>query len=313
METILSLCLTRFGNLHRYARAEGSAPHKPILLLAILAEIGRGGITNNQIVLTPELVAGFRAYWRVLVTEGAWQERIANPFRFLLQEQFWKLIKDGQEVEGRTIGDTPSVKQLNELVDYAQFEPNLWLLLQDKSALQMLLAHLLQVYFGTEEAQIVDQLPAEPLIYELEKLKAEAQSKFRTRKVREDQSDGYFVRHALFPRIIKSLYNDSCAVCRLSVTTPTGASIVDAVHIMPFGVFHNDDPRNGMTLCKDHHWAFDVGGIAVDQDYQVVMSKHLISPLTFVFPNTSLLLPIDRTYSPAQEALAWHRANKFLE
>jgi putative restriction endonuclease len=147
-------------------------------------------------------------------------------------------------------------------------------------------------------------LPADPLNYELEKLKAEAQSKFRTRKVREDQSDGYFVRHALFPRVIKSLYNDSCAVFRLTVTTPIGASIVDAVHIMPFGVFRNDDPRNGMTLCKDHHRAFDVGGIAVDQDYQVIVSKHLTAPVTFVPPHASLLLPTDRIYAPAQEALA---------
>lgn len=313
MENLLSLYLTRFGNLHRYAKAGAAAPHKPILLLAIFAEIERGGITNNQIFLTPELVAGFRAYWRVLVTEGVWQERIANPFRFLVQEQFWKLIKDGQEVEGRTIGNTPSIRLLSERVDYAQFAPELWFLLQDNSAVQTLRAHLLQVYFSTAEAQIADQLPAEPLVYELEKLKAEAQSKFRTRKVREDQSDGYFVRHALFPRVIKSLYNDACAVCRLSVTTPTGASIVDAVHIMPFGVFHNDDPRNGMTLCKDHHWAFDIGGIAVDQHYNVVMSKHLTAPLTFALPNASLLLPSDSNYAPAQEALAWHRENKFLK
>ncbi len=207
METILGLYLTRFGNLHRNARAGVSAPHKPILLLAILAEIERGGITNNQIVLTPELVAGFRAYWRVLVTEGTWQERIANPFRFLLQEQFWKLIKNGQEVVGRTIGDTPSIRLLNELVDYAQFDLDLWLLLQEKSALQTLRAHLFQVYFSTAETPIADQLPADPLTYELEKLKAEAQSKFRTHKVREDQSDGYLVRHALFPRVIKSFYN----------------------------------------------------------------------------------------------------------
>ena len=313
METILNFYLTRFANLHRNARAGVSAPHKPILLLAILAEIERGAITNNQIFLTPELVAGFRAYWQVLVTIGNWQERIANPFRFLLQEQFWKLVKNGREVEGRTIGDTPSIRQLNELIDYAQFAPDLWLLLQDKSALQTLRAHLLQVYFGTAEAQIADQLPADPLNYELEKLKSEAQSKFRTRKVREDQSDGYFVRHALFPRVIKSLYNDACAVCRLSVTTPTGATIVDAVHIMPFGVFHNDDPRNGMTLCKDHHWAFDVGGITVDENYKVVTSKHLTAPLTFVLPNASLLLPSDTTYAPAQEALAWHRSNTFLK
>lgn len=313
MNTALSIYLARFGSLHRHSRAETSAPHKPILLLAVLAEIERGDIINNQILLTPELVAGFRAYWRVLVTEQTWQERIANPFRFLIKEQFWRCIKNNQEVEGHAIGDTPSIEQLHKLVDYAEFAPDLWLLLQDKLASQTLREHLLQVYFGIQDAQIADQVPADPLSYELEKLKAEAHSKFRTRKIREDQSDGYFVRHSLFPRIIKSLYNNSCAVCRLSVTTPTATSIVDAVHIMPFGIFHNDDPRNGMTLCKNHHWAFDTGGIGVDTEYKIIVSKQLSAPLMFVLPNTTLLLPSDISCVPAQEALLWHRANKFLK
>lgn len=313
MDTPLSFYLVRFGNLHRNSRLGIAAPHKPILLLAILAEIEHGSIANNRIILTPELVAGFQIYWQILVADGIWQKRISNPFRFMLQEKFWKLIKDGEEVEAQSIGDTPTIKRLNELVDYAQFTPDLWLLLQDRVALQTLREHLLQVYFGMQEAQIVSQVPDDPITYELEKLKAEAHSKFRTLKIRENQSDGYFVRHSLFPRCVKSLYNDSCAVCRLSVTTPTKTSIVDAVHIMPFGIFHNDDPRNGMTLCKNHHWAFDTGGITVDSEYRVMVSKRLTAPPLFVLPNTTLRLPSDAIYAPAQEALSWHRANKFLK
>jgi len=313
MDTALSLYLNRFGTLNRNVRLGTAAPHKSILLLAVLAEIERGSVAENQIVLTAELVASFRAYWRVLVTDGTWQERIANPFRFMLQEKFWKLIKNGQEVNGPKIGNTPSIKLLNELVDYAQLAPDLWLLLQDKVALQTLREHLLQVCFGTREAQIADQVPADPLSYELEKLKAEAHGRFRPRKIREDQSDGYFVRHSLFPRCIRSLYDDACAVCRLSVTIPAKASIVDAVHIMPFGIFHNDDPRNGMTLCKNHHWVFDIGGISVDPDYKIRVSKHLTALPLFVPPNTRLLLPSDAAYAPAQEALSWHRDNIFLK
>ena len=34
----------------------------------MFAEIERGGVTNNQVFLTPELVVAFRAYWRILST-----------------------------------------------------------------------------------------------------------------------------------------------------------------------------------------------------------------------------------------------------
>ena len=69
-------------------------------------------------------------------------------------------------------------------------------------------------------------LSLQTLEYEAEKLKAEAQSKFRTKKVSENKDDtGYYVRHALFPNVVKSLYNDSCAVCGLSVRNDTEADL----------------------------------------------------------------------------------------
>ncbi len=60
---ILHKYLHAFGHLHRNM---GLAPHKPILLLSILDEIGRGRITDNEIVLTVELVSAFREYWQAL-------------------------------------------------------------------------------------------------------------------------------------------------------------------------------------------------------------------------------------------------------
>lgn len=82
--------LHAFGHLHRN---QGVSPHKPVLLLAVLDEIGKGRVTNNQIVLTAELVAAFREYWQALpLPPGNWRERIYLPYRYLLQEEFWELI-----------------------------------------------------------------------------------------------------------------------------------------------------------------------------------------------------------------------------
>ena len=64
---VLSRYIGMFGSLHRY---RNEAPHKPILLPAVLNEIERGNIRDNLIVLTPELAAAFSEYWRILVPEG---------------------------------------------------------------------------------------------------------------------------------------------------------------------------------------------------------------------------------------------------
>ncbi len=304
-----------FVNLHRFQNVKwGAAPHKPILLLAVLDEIERGSISKNCIELTPELVAAFRAYWRVLVPEDTWVERIANPFRFMVQEGFWELVKNGVPVSTQALGMNPSIRQLTTEVDGAVLAPDLWELLQDRANLNTLRTLLLKEYFGVGAVGIQSALPENPMDYEAEKLKSEAQSRFRPKKVRENQDEtGYYIRHALFPKVVKSLYNESCAVCGLSVRMNDRGGLVDAAHIMPFGIFHNDDPRNGIAFCKNHHWGFDTGWFTATDDYKILVSPRLQNSLTYLTPGVTLLLPAQIQYAPAPEALAWHRKNVYLK
>lgn len=312
---VLSKYFGLFGNLHRHvSKAKGAAPHKPILLLALLDEIERGNIATNLVPITPELVASFRVYWRVLVPPDLWLERIVYPFRYLIQDGFWELVHNGVALTSKKLGDPTSLKQLEASIDGGRFASDLWQLLQDRTAINALRSHLLKTYFSTTQTDIQPQLPASPIDYEAQKLISEAQSKFRANKVREKRDeDGYFVRHALFPQVIKSLYYDSCAVCRLSVSTEKGSGIVDAAHIMPFGIFHNDDPRNGIALCKNHHWGFDAGWYTLSDEYKIVTSPHLRNALTFVTSGVSVFLPPQIQYAPALDALAWHRSHIFLK
>jgi putative restriction endonuclease len=302
-----------WGNLHRYRNTRwGGAPHKPILLLALLDEIERGHVQTNRIKLTLELVAVFRDYWRHLVTAGTWQERIANPFRFMVQEGFWELRKDGVPISTQSLGMNPTIQQLTTETDGAVLAPDLWELLQDRIAIHTLRALLLQDYFATNVADVQPQLHTDPINYEAERLKAEAQSKFRALHVREDRDEtGYYVRNALFPKVVKSLYNHTCAVCGLNVRTHGGSDLVDAAHIMPFGQFHNDDPRNGIALCKNHHWGFDAGWFTAAPDYKILISPHLQNTLTYLTAGMMLLVPAQEEYAPASEALAWHHQNVY--
>lgn len=307
--------LGMFGNLNRRPSKEhGAAPHKPILLLAVLDEIERGAYPSNFITITPELVASFRAYWRVLVPPVYWQEKMAYPFRHLLQDGFWELVKDGHSLTSSQIGDIYTIGQLEKAIDGAMLTPDLWQLLQDKTALNALRTFLLQTYFSRTEADVQEQMPVDLLEAEAEQLKAEAKSKFRVKKIKETADDtGYYVRHALFPKVVKSLYQDACTVCDLAARTEKGSGIVDAAHIMPFGLFHNDDPRNGITFCKNHHWGFDAGWFTISDEYKILVSPQLQNGLGYVTSGSSIRLPSNTIYAPAKAALTWHRDTKFLK
>ena len=86
---------------------------------------------------------------------------------------------------------------------------------------------------------------------------------------------------------------------------------MDAAHIMPFGLFHNDDPRNGIALCKNHHWGFDAGWFTATADYKILVSPHLRSDPLYLLPGAMLIVPGQREYAPASEALAWHQQNVY--
>ena len=307
--------LQRFASLHVHKNAQrGTAPHKPVLLLALLDSIEKGTIRENRVELTPELVATFRQWWRLLVPQGGWQERIVYPFRYLVAEGFWELVRYGQPVATTVLGDPTTIRQLMESIEYGRFAPDLWMLLPTQEARTLLRETLLTTYFPQYAPQHqVALLPVDTLAAEAMRLTAEAtQVRYRPRPVSQvvRESDAAYLRHYLFSRVVKGLYDHACAVCRLATRDDTDSTVVDAAHIQPFATFHNDDPRNGLALCKNHHWGFDRGWFGVSDDYTVLLSPHLSETAdTYIQTGARLVLPAKREYAPAPEALAWHRTN----
>ena len=306
---ILAKYTAAFGNLRRQvSKLHGQAPHKPVLLLALLDEIERGTYESNLITVTPELVVGFRTYWSALVASEHWGATMQNPYRHLYQEGFWHFVKNGEEI---TPPDTtPSLKWMAETYDGVRLSPDLWQILQDRVALNALRNHLLQVYFNKRDVSEVERESLTDFLYaEVEQLKREAKRPFLTR-VRERTEETYYLRHTLFPRVIRGIYDDQCAVCRLSARS--GNSVVlDGAHIIPFAVSHNDDPRNGIAFCKNHHWGFDRGWFSLSDEYRVLVSPQLVNGTGYVTPNVAIYLPTAPILHPAPDALAWHRANVF--
>ena len=59
----------------------------------------------------------------------------------------------------------------------------------------------------------------------------------------------------LFPGIVKQAYDYSCAICGAKRFSSIGQPEAEAAHIYLKSENGADDPRNGISLCKFHHWA----------------------------------------------------------
>ena len=84
----------------------------------------------------------------------------------------------------------------------------------------------------------------------------------------------------------------------------------DAAHIHPFSEAADDDPRNGLALTPDMHWAMDRNLIAPDADFVWRVSRALddrvpdYQRLTGL-DGRKLFLPGEKRLWPKRESLAW--------
>jgi len=81
------------------------------------------------------------------------------------------------------------------------------------------------------------------------------------------------VRDAAFTEIVRDAYDEQCAVCGSSRESPAGNPEVEAAHIYPKHKGGSDDPRNGISLCKLHHWAFDAGWFSLTDDHEILIKN----------------------------------------
>jgi putative restriction endonuclease len=101
------------------------------------------------------------------------------------------------------------------------------------------------------------------------------------------------------------------------VTTINGASIIDAAHIHQFSESRNNDPKNGIALCKNAHWMFDQGLWTLDDEYRVIVAERAFDEdardqkSLRHFHGAKINLPSNSKFWPDPLHLAWHRANKF--
>jgi putative restriction endonuclease len=290
------------------------APHKPILLLAVLDLVARGVLKSPLLDVTGDLVELnelFTGYWRRVVPLGQ-TSSIAFPFSRLHNEPFWKLVPlQGKEITSEAINNISSVNQLRAVALGARLDDDLFLYMQQAECRNALREALLQSCFSAE---------AQSALTEQAVINAEAYSYGQEliRKIHEPKTHEVLgeykaaARDQGFRRIVVSVYDRQCAICGLRIITTEGYTAVDAAHIIPHSKSRNDDISNGMALCKLCHWSFDNGVVGVSDNYTVVTARQIaaipnIPGVLVMFAGREIILPADRDFWPAKENLAEHR------
>jgi len=124
-------------------------------------------------------------------------------------------------------------------------------------------------------------------------------------------------RDAAFREVVLGEYEFTCAICELKFRLDNLVEAT-AAHIVPKRKSGTDDPRNGLALCRTHHWAFDAGVFSLTDSYQMLPSEaiHRADTKNFRLEDLrgkSILLPQNESARPHPEALEWHRTNVWLK
>jgi putative restriction endonuclease len=320
--TELATFIKQFAHLRRAPNpvfteaTKRRAPHKPILLLAVLDLVARGVITSPFIDVTGDLVELnelFNLYWRRIIPLGQ-TSSIAFPFSRLHNEPFWELVpQPGKEITPAAVNNITSVSQLRTLALGARMDDDLFRCMQQPAGRNSLRETLLRSCFSDEARAALEEqagINAEAYSYSLEL----AQKAHLPLVAETLAADAYkpAARDQGFRRIVVSTYDHRCALCGVRIVTPEGHTVVDAAHIIPWCRSKNDDIRNGMALCKLCHWAFDEGMMSVSDDYKVVTSRQVaanpnVPGLLLTLSGRGIIGPTDRDLWPAPQYLSEHR------
>jgi putative restriction endonuclease len=120
-------------------------------------------------------------------------------------------------------------------------------------------------------------------------------------------------RSQAFRDSVRSAYGNVCCVCGLGFTTPSGANEVQGAHIVPRHLRGVDDARNGLSLCRTHHWAFENGLFSIEDNGRIIVPPAVAmisaNQAFAAFAGRNIRQPASEL-QPHPSALAWHRQNR---
>ncbi|MFN8598524.1 MAG: HNH endonuclease [Anaerolineae bacterium] len=165
-------------------------------------------------------------------------------------------------------------------------------------------------------AQVSNALPDDMKRYEM-LLYAQLTNDFRP-FVQEDRIS-YVAsqpkRDEAFREVLLTEYDFACAICDMKFVVDN-LHEAQAAHIVPKNQNGTDDPRNGLTLCRAHHWAFDAGLFTLTSDFivrlsPVVQRADIRKVEMQTLEGQRIRQPLREVVLPHPKALEWHQVNVF--
>lgn len=318
----LKYYLKKIYNLRR-DRKYGGAPHKPILLLAVISSIEDGLIVENKIRISPELIGKFKSIWFNLVKSEKHHCLFSLPFFYLKSDEFWHLIPNlGFEKLLTSNIKIKGISSLKEIVSYAKLDDLFFKILISKENRNLVKEAILTHYFPEKASkkiianQYVSSIDLE-ILNENSETYRDKLIKLQRLLNKEEFEEEKFLRNHLFKRQVVLNYQDTCAISKLKIASISEISLIDACHIIPFSISYDDTISNGFPLSPTLHRAFDRGLISIDENYKVIVSKSFIEQEKSVysikqFEGKKILLPNNKNLYPNIEHFVWHQNNVFI-
>jgi len=136
----------------------------------------------------------------------------------------------------------------------------------------------IQQEHGSLESVLFGDEDSEPPEEEIEREKSELEQAVESEpELTEDETQYVETRRRArdyaFTQLVREAYNNTCAVCGSQRESPDGNPEVEAAHIYPLSEGGRNDVRNGVALCKFHHWAFDSGWLSFTDDHRIIVKE----------------------------------------
>lgn len=277
------------ADMNTWRKGEQRAPHKPLLLLYVLAgyQQGHGRLFDYASEIRDNLYSLLERFGPQRT-----QYRPDMPFWRLQGDGFWQL-KNAERCSTFGSSQQPPTGELVKHHVAGGFDEQhyVWLI-KNKNLINTLARQILEAHF-TESIQ--EEL-ADELGFELQLLRKQ--------------------RDPLFRQQVLRAYNYECAICGFNMRHDNASVALEAAHIKWKQHGGPCEIPNGLALCAIHHKAFDKGSIGLDENMRVQISEAvngsgIVGRLFWDFQGKNISLPQIKEYYPQDEFVEWHRKEVF--
>ncbi len=301
----------KFSRLVVNVRDGRFSPHKICMLLALLDLARSGGLSENRVLYAPPLLERYSRFFGAVRRPGDHLNPYF-PFFHLAGKlrggapSFWHLEPlPGREIALSALTTARSPSDITDNVAWAVLDSELFELLMSPSSIEALGEMISQRWFdrGLGDLHSVVAQSSEISRYEHQ---LRAGLRVQTR----EPAPPAYVRKPAFRRLVTQLYDYRCAATGVRFLLPSGEAMVEAAHIHPFHEAGDDDPRNGIALSPNMHWAMDKNLIAPGPDLKWHVSSTLDArvldyAMLLELKGKPLLPPIEARMCPKRDVLEW--------